>query len=496
MRLWEEPKGIDSYRPANKIDPNSWEDSHNLIFDRGQIKSRLGTRLLGNEAASIVLQATDLVRANGKKVTVRFCLRHIEVMNYATGAWRSFAVDLHGDEDDLFTWTSWADKLLFSNGVDGLWELDFQTYEIVKVDGAPSAKHLTVFGNRVVATSTDGKPYRIQWSVKNNYLDWTGIGSGYEDMFGTPGGVVDEALATIPVTDEAAFVVRAASTWQMSESGVAIAPFRFSRILRVGSNSRRSIVETPRGIVFTNNKSVFMIGVGVFQDVGRGIIKRMVDDFDDCRKTYAVYDPTRDEYRICNCNVVFRLRWDEQGWTKDLYPFQLKSLGIQIAGKTGFPIDSLTGIIDDLVGSIDDLVIDRPDDEDALIVPSASLITLREDDVSDDQLADSSLVDSSMDIISGVINLDRLEASEILEGHLEYEADEAQTLSFDFMPDAGGSYTFITSKSAVVTSGSEMLRVKLAQHSRKLKFRIRSETLGKLRILGFTTAAVAVHRAS
>lgn len=499
ITLWGEPKGIDSYRPANKIDPNSWEDSHNLIFDRGQIRSRLGTRLLGNEAASTVLQATDLVRANGKKVTIRFCTRHIEIYNYASGSWRSFAVALHGDEDDLFTWTSWADKLLFSNGVDGLWELDFKTYAIVKVDGAPSAKHLTVFGNRVVATATDGKPYRIQWSVKNNYLDWTGIGSGYEDMFGTPGGVVDEALATIPVTDEAAFVIRAQSTWQMSESGVAIAPFRFSRILRVGSNSRRSIVETPRGIVFTNNKSVYLIGVGTFKDVGRSIIKRMTDDFADCRKTYAMYDPTRDEYRICNCNVVFRLRWDEEGWTKDLYPFQLKSIGMQIAGKTGFPIDSLQGIIDNLVGSIDDLVIDRPDDDNALIVPSESLVTLREHDTGDaaqDQMEDESLVDSSIDIVSGIINLNTLEASEVLEAHLEYEADEAQTLTFDFMSDAGGSFTFITSKTIAITSGTEMLRVKLAQFSRKLKFRIRSDKLGKLRILGFPVAAVGVHRAS
>lgn len=497
--LWEEPKGLDSYRPPSKIDPNFCEDSVNLLFERGQYQSRLGTRLIGNAAASTVLQSTDLVRANGKKVTIRFCLRHVEVFNYLTGAWRSFPVDLHGDEDDLFTWTSWADKLLFSNGVDGIWELDFTTYIITQVDGAPSAKHLTVFGGRVIATAADGLPYRIQWSVKNDYTKWSQAdGGGFEDLFGAPGGLVDEALATIPITDEAAFVLRSQSIWQMSLSGIAIAPFRFSRVIRVGCNSRHSIVETPRGIVFTNSKSVYLINVGVFVDLGRYVIQRMIDNFADCKKTYAIYDVTRDEYRICNCNVVFRYRWDNEGWTKDLYQFQLKSLGNQFSGKTGYPIDSLQGTIDELVGTIDDLVIDRPDDDKILLTPSDSLVTLREHDSGDaaqDQLEDGSLVDSSMEIVSGVVNLNRLEASEILEAHVEYEANEDQTIDFDFMPDDGSSFTFITSKSVNVTSGTEMLRVKLAQTSRKLKFRVRSDTLGKFRLLSLTSAAVMVHRA-
>lgn len=500
--LWLEPKGIDSLHPTDRIAPSHSEDQVNLILN-GQLESRLPTRLIGNAAASTVVQSTDIVRANGKKVTIRFCIRHIEIFNYADSTWRVFPLNLHGGVDDFFTWTSWGDKLLFSNYVDGLWELDFQTYEIIKVPGAPGAKHLTVFGNRVVATAVNGfskhLPYRIQWSVKNNYLDWTGLGSGYEDMFGAPGGVVDEALKTIPVTDEAAFVVRAGTIWQMSTSGVAAAPFRFSRLLRVGSTSRHSIVDTPRGIVFINNKSVYIVSPGNFEDIGKLIIDKMIDNFEDCRRTYAIYDPTRDEYRICNCNVVFRYRWDEGGWTKDLYPFRLKSLGTQIQGKTGYPIDSLVGIIDDLVGTIDDLVIDRPDDDKVLIVPDDSLYTMREHEAADDaqdQLEDGSLVDSSMEIISGVINLDITEAVDVLEGHLRYEAEEGQILTFDYMPDSGSSYVFITSKTITTTSGTEMLRVKLAQHSRKLKFRIRSDTLGKLRILGFTPKAQLVHRAS
>lgn len=502
--LWVEPKGIDSLRPLNKIEPGYAEDMVNLMFKDGQYQSRLGTRLIGNDAASTVVQATDLIRANGKKVTIRFCTRHIEIFNYASSMWRVFSLALHGNEDDLFTWTSWGDKLLFSNFVDGMWELDFQSYAITKVTGAPGAKHLTVFGNRVVATAVNAHskflPYRIQWSVKNNYLDWTGIGSGFEDLFGAPGGVVDEAMATIPMTDEAAFVIRATSTWQMSQSGVAIAPFRFSRLLRIGSPSRYSIVETPRGAVFLNNKSVYTVGVGSFNDIGKYAINRIKANFEECRDAYAIYDSTRDEYRLSNCNVVFRYRWDEGGWTKDLYEFRLRSLGIQIQGKTGYPIDSLLGTVDELDGTIDDLVIDRPDDDKVLLVPSDSFVTMREHESigvdAQDQLADGSLVDASMEIISGIINLNNLEASETLEAHLEYETDESQAVVFEFKPNGGGSYTLISNKSFVATIRPEIQRLHLAEFSRSLQFRLRSETLGKLRILAFIPASVMVHRAS
>lgn len=501
VELWREPKGIDSLRPINKVEPDYATDMENYMFLNGQLHSRYGTELLGNDAASPVLQVTDLWRANGKKVTIRFCTRHIEVMNYFTGAWRVFPVDLHGDEEDFFTWTSWADKLLFSNFIDGLWELDFETYIIQKVDGAPGAKHLTVFGNRVVATATntsgDFYPSRIQWSVKNDYTDWTGIGSGFEDLYGAPGGVVDESMKTIPITDEAAFIIRATTIWQMSESGVAIAPFRFSRIFRVGSPARESIVETPRGIVFINEKSVYTVSIGIFQDIGLRIIKRLIEDFGDIRGAYGIYDPIRDEYRVAHCKVVFRYRWDEGGWTKDKYPYLVKSLGNQIAGRTGYPIDSLPGIIDNLQGTIDDLVVIRPYDDKIHIVPESSLISVIEtSDSTQDQINGGSFVDAPLSITSGVVNLNRWEASEILEGHLEYETDEEQTFVFEFLPGVGTSVTQITVKVLAVTTDIAIQRLHLAEHSRLFRFRIRSGTLGQFNLLALGVAGVEVKRAS
>lgn len=500
--LWDTPKGIDSRSALTKIAPEYAFSIKNFMFFEGQLRSRLGTRLLGNNAASQVLQTTDFLRAAGKKVTIRFCLRHLEVMNYADNSWRSFAIDLHGSESDLFTWTSWGDKLLFSNFVDGMWELNFQDYVIKKVEGAPGARHLTVFGNRVIATAVNSfsqsLPYRIQWSEKNDYTDWTSIGSGFEDLFGAPAGVVDEAMVTIPRTDEAALVIRASSVWQMSISGVARAPFRFSRVLKIGSRYRYSIAETSRGIVFINDKSVYIVDIGYISNIGESVIKRIKEEFSDLRGAYAVYDTTRDEYRVAQCRNVFRYRWDEEGWTMDWYNYTIKSLGTQIPGRTGYPIDSLTGTVDGLQGTIDDLVIDKLEDKKIFLIPDASVVTSYEVDTTapvQDQSPDGVLIDAPLEIVSGIVTLNRLEASHQIQASLEYEADEEQNLAFEYLLGGGATSTVAKTVSLVPTTVSSMVRVQTTKASRQLQWRLRSATLGQLKIVCFAPSIIQVNRA-
>lgn len=502
--MFTAPKGIDRYSVSARTDTDSAFKIRNLVFDSGNLVSRLGTDMMGGNAASTVMQVLDFVRKGQKKVTIRFCLRHLEIFEYGSGTWRSFPVPLTGSERDFFAYTGWANKLLFSNGVDGLWEFDFTSMVAKIIPGAPSAKHLTTFGNRVVATSTvesgQDYPLRVRWSVKNNYLDWIGQGSGYEDNYGSPTGVVDEAMAVVPYSDEQAWLVRSQSVSQMSVSGNVLAPFRFSQVLAwVGTPYRNSIVKAPLGVIFASRDDVHLITNSGHQQIGTKVMDDITDEVESLNGCYGAFDYGRQEYRLAIGAFVWRYRLLEHGWTADEYPFEIRALGRQIQGVAGIPIDNLPATIDELSGlfppgAINDLVYDRSFDDAMMFVPDSTDVTLRETDEPRDVIPGGEETDSEMVLDTGVLNLDALKASEFHGLHMEYESEMDQELLFDWTQNDGTFFNPLSVKDIEATEGSEMLFVKQELVSRKLRLRLRSTTLGKLRLLGIAPILVQVER--
>jgi uncharacterized protein YjdB len=506
--MWTSPKGVDRFHSSARVGMEHAVKIRNLMFEDGVLASRRGTDLMGGNAASKVMQVIDFIRQGTKKVTVRFCLRHIEVFEYGSGTWRSFAVPLTGSERDFFAYTGWADKLLFSNGVDGLWEFDFKTYSATLVPGAPGAKHLTTFGNRVVASAVtvggNFYPLRVKWTAKNDYKKWdviNDLGAGEEDLYGSPGGATDEVMGVWPSTDETAWMVRSRSVWQMSVSGNVAAPFRFSRILaEVGSPFRNTVVSAPAGIIFASRENIHIIDSGGHSTIGEMVIDEILEEVSTLRSAYAAYDVGRSEYRFACDELVWRYRFPEQGWTADEYPFPIRALSRQIQGKVGIPIDSLPGIIDELPslfppGAIDDLVYQREDDDSMMFVPVSTELVVRENDSTQDTLLTGEKTDSEMLIESGVVNSTPMEACELHEMHLEYESQMEQELLYEATFDDGANFQPLSGpKQIEETFGSEILFSKVTRVSRKLQIRLRSLTLGKLRILGFAPTIVKVNR--
>lgn len=512
--MYVQPKGIDRYNTSNRVDTESAVRMRNLMFDDGNLVSRLGTDLMGGEAASPVMQVVDLVRKGRKKVTLRFCTRHLEIFEFGMGTWRSFPVPLTGTERDFFAYTGWANKLLFSNGVDGLWEFDFTTMEAKIVPGAPSAKHLTTFGLRVVASSTvegaEDYPLRVRWSANRDYTRWdeptednpltADLAGGHEDLYGAPEGVLDEAIGVYPYSDEQAWLVRSRSIWQMSVSGNALAPFRFSRILAgTGTPYRNTIVSAPAGILFGSRDNIHLLSNEGHQLIGLPIMDEVADEVDNFNEGYAAYDIGRQEYRIAVDQFVWRYRLIEKGWTLDEYPFPIRSLSRQIQGVAGIPIDSLPATIDELSalfppGAINDLVYDRSFDDAMMFVPRSTVLTLRETDDPRDSLLTGEETDSEIVIETGVVNLDKLKAVEFHGLHMEYESEMDQHLIFEYSTEDGSVWLPLSVKDVEATLGSEILFVKQERVSRKLRLRLRSATLGKLRLLGIAPVLVMVER--
>lgn len=508
------PKGIDRYNVSSRVDPQHAVKIRNFMFENGNLVSRLGTDLMGGNAASVVMQVVDLVRKGQKKVTLRFCLRHLEIFEYGLGVWRSFPIPLTGSERDFFAYTGWANKILFSNGVDGLWEFDFSTMEAKVVPGAPGAKHLTTFGNRVVASSTieNGADYplRVRWSAKNIYNAWSegteadpvqaALAGGHEDLYGSPGGITDEAMGVFPFGDEQAWLIRSHSTWQMAVSGNALAPFRFNRVIpQVGTAYRNTIVSVDAGVVFASRDNVHYVTQQGHQLIGNLIADEVEEEVENLRTAYAAYDVGRQEYRMAAGSLVWRYRFVEEGWTADEYPYTIRSLSRQVQGVAGIPIDNLPGIIDELSanfppGAINDLVYDRSFDNAMMFVPESTELTTRENDQPQDTLLTGEETDSELLLETGFVNLDVLKAIELHGIHGEYESEMEQELIFEASFSDGATWEPLSLWEIEATDGSEMLFVKQERVSRKLRLRLRSLTLGKLRLLGLAPILVSVER--
>ena len=484
------------------------------MFEDGNLVSRLGTDLMGGPAASVVMQVVDLVRKGQKKVTIRFCLRHLEIFEYGLGVWRSFPIPLTGSERDFFAYTGWANKILFSNGVDGLWEFDFSTMEAKVVPGAPGAKHLTTFGNRVVASSTietgADYPLRVRWSAKNIYNEWSegteddpvqaALAGGHEDLYGSPGGITDEAMGVFPFGDEQAWLIRSHSTWQMAVSGNALAPFRFNRVIpQVGTAYRNTIVSVDAGVVFASRDNVHYVTQQGHSLIGNLIADEVEEEVENLRTAYATYDVGRQEYRLAAGSLVWRYRFVEEGWTTDEYPYTIRALSRQVQGLAGIPIDNLPATIDELSGlfppgAINDLVYDRSFDNAMMFVPESTVLTTRENDQPQDTLLTGEETDSELLLETGFVNLDVLKAIELHGIHGEYESEMEQELIFEASFDDGSAWQPLSLWEIEATDGSEMLFVKQERVSRKLRLRLRSLTLGKLRLLGLAPMLVSVER--
>src|SRR4051794_36057891 len=78
LPLWLEPKGVDRFHESSRVDHDHATKIRNLMFDDAILVSRRGTNLMGGNAASTVMQIADFIRQGTKKVTLRFCTRHIE----------------------------------------------------------------------------------------------------------------------------------------------------------------------------------------------------------------------------------------------------------------------------------------------------------------------------------------------------------------------------------------------------------------------------------
>jgi len=174
VALWQPPKGLDYLSPCTRVDSQHATQILNLWLDRGKIRSRYGTVAVGSGVANL-MAVINFISSNGVGHLLRFTTTHMEQWDGTN--WYEVYHSLTGSTTDQFTFTSFGGKLLFSNGVDGILEYDFDTGTILVLDGAPPCKQLTVFNGRVIASNVlqagNRLVSRVAWSAKNNSHIWS-----------------------------------------------------------------------------------------------------------------------------------------------------------------------------------------------------------------------------------------------------------------------------------------------------------------------------------
>lgn len=381
VEFFNPPTGIDVRHPPSRLGPGFSPGMTNFRPINEWLGVRPGAQLMGDVFEEEVLHLAIFTTAIGTE----------HILAWTTnGLWRwaNEWLQLTGPVLDLGQYgvisaTSWGDKLNFTDGRTGIYEVNFNSYTYSLIVGSPICRHITTFTGRLIAshitTSAAVLPTRIQWSVKNDNTDWEGVGSGFEDLLSSPGGKVDTQLGVYPVNDTFAYIMRSGSVWGMESTGYFDTPFLFSFLYgNLNVDSPRAVLGRPEGIYFGCRDDIYFLELGakprrISTNVRDRIYEsdnasmRMMLEWDEWAHCLLVATPpapgaTGTHVFRCYQRTVQDddgVQQVRQAWYMDQYPFAIKSLANNIYRRT-LSISELTGTIGELEGPIRELGVQPP----------------------------------------------------------------------------------------------------------------------------------------
>lgn len=486
--LWSPCLGLDYLNAENRVDPSHATQMLNLWLDRGELKSRYGTVQVGTAAADPVMGVVNFVSGSGVGFLVRFTTTKVQIWDGAT--WNNVGTaTFTGDTADYFAYTVFNDSLIFSNGVDGLWDYNPGLGTLTQIDAGINARQLTTVGGRVLASGLPGAEYRLQWSVKNNSHDWTGIGSGFEDLLSTPGGQVDQLMGVWPISASISIMLRTGSIWQVTETGDPAAPFRFERLYdNVGSRSRYSVDVVPGGVIFLGTDDIYIASDRQVEPIGQLVKDRIFSEITDLTTVRGVFRPKTADYWLANGDTVYRYSFPVKGWSRSKYTFGIRWMDESVYHLGGKTWADATGTWDDATGSWED---QRGTPQAAAFYfatdEAAGNIVKEDSSATADGYVQTGKSAQGIEIRSGVLLAGTpLEKTEIIELQVEYEDSSARTLTFEYSTDLGATWTTYSTKDTKNTSRQEIMRAMKTLSRQSLMLRMTAAGLGSLVLISFS----------
>jgi hypothetical protein len=351
---------------------------------------------------------------------------------------------------------------------------------------SPRAAHITVFGNRIVATRTNEwtagtdpwvtnvlNPSRVRWCVKNNSNDWDNLGSGFEDLI-IPGGQLDEAMGVFPVSDNTAIVVSERSIRRADVTGFFDAPFTFGLLTQsLGTLSRYAVKIVPGGVIFPISDDVIIFTLEGVKRIASVALRDALSQITNPRLACGYYDQYNSRYLLAFDQAGVQVLWIysflDGGWTSISLPFRV--VGIDRAFLT------VNGVLTYAV----------------YYTQSASGgFSCRENPTRfQDVDVNGNNVDSPIEIRTGIVALHPLRKTMISEVQLLYEEAASQNLVLEYSTNAGASWSNYSSKAIGVTTGPAVASFRAEIERAYPLLRLRSATLGGLKLISQHVFAAA-----
>lgn len=302
VEFFKQPAGINLNTNPLSLTLDESPDIQNMVInDQGLyttgpyagLVASLSTTILSN----FVLR-NDTGRVFIAAATDGFYVRG-ESNNYTLMTGASFTGLFAGDR---FKFTSWGNKVLATNPLVGLYELDPVLKIARKITTAPDgAQSIAVLSGRVVLSGFLNAPARIQWSAKFDSDDWTGLGAGYEDLDPSPTGGINTVYGVFPYSDIGSIVVRQDSVYSMVATDAFDAPFRFSvRYSNIGCTAQFSVDYYPGGCVFATYEDIIVITQDSVKSIGKRIVNRKIllgmTNSTIYKNGFGAYNPGTNQY--------------------------------------------------------------------------------------------------------------------------------------------------------------------------------------------------------
>lgn len=174
-----------------------------------------------------------------------------------------------------------------------------------RIRGAPQARYITTFGDRVIAahieSGGDGFPNRVQWCDNSDPFTWDGETSGTEDLIQGAFGLSD-SITGIFGMDQICYILRRQSIWTMTRQAFGSVPFRFDPYLSgYGCDLPYSATQIQNGLIWADRrtKGVYMFIPGSLPiRISENINPNFIVDLEDPIWVEGSYDPFERQYHL------------------------------------------------------------------------------------------------------------------------------------------------------------------------------------------------------
>ncbi len=399
---------------------------------------------------------------------------------------------------DYFCFCPWGNTLLVTNPVVGMLEIDLVTFTYSRIADAPQdAQFVTVFNGRVVVSNLTSQPRRIQWSVKFSSSNWTGLGSGFEDLQPNNSISYNYPLVVVPIDDRKAFVFRQESCDLMSATDNFDVPFVFSQ-LHSGVDTRcaRAVKRTDAGVVTVGTSNVYLVNLNGIEAIGTGLITSPIEHT-NLDATVALrkptsswageYNPVLKEYWLKTDYTIYRYQFGFQAWVEletydNGYPNSISA----VVG-TAYPAYSdLVGAYSGLTGTLDTGMMDQY--RVGMLVAMDNTVHVYETDVNTNGgVVGAAIVTNDIDLV----NKNKLVT--ITELEVDYQVySTSKVITVEYSTDLGmtySSYGSIVSRPDF-TRNNQIGTIQKVITAKQVRFKFSFSNSAKFRVYKITLTGI------